>query len=97
LWFLHHRGQETSLAQVPSAEAMMLAIAISAGETAPPRHTVGRSDTNPAAQMTNRDPAVHSLRLLSQCAPLVLFVFVLLIIIARRMITDRGAQRSGWT
>jgi hypothetical protein len=75
---------------------MMLAIAISAGETAPPRHTAGRGDTNPATQMTNCDLSVHSLRLLSQCAPLVLFVFVLLII-AGRMITGRGAPRSGWT
>jgi hypothetical protein len=48
------------------------------------------------AQMTNRDPSVHSLWLLSRCAPLVLFVFVLLII-AGRMITGRGAPRSGRT
>jgi len=69
---------ETSLAQVPSAEAMMPAIAISAGETAPPRYAVGWSDTNPSAQMANHDSAVHSQRLLSYGATLVPFVFVLL-------------------
>jgi hypothetical protein len=38
-------------------EAMMLAIAISAGETAPVDYTVGWSDTHPSAQMTNHDLA----------------------------------------
>jgi len=78
---------ETSLGQVPSAGAMMPAIAISAGEIAPPRYTVGWSDTNPSAQMASHDSAVHSPRLLSCGATLVPFVFVLLAIIAGRMIT----------
>ena len=63
------------------------AIAISAGETAPPRYAAGWSDTNPSAQMANHDSAAHSPRLLAYGATLVTFVFVLLIIIAGRMVT----------
>ncbi|MGO9503229.1 MAG: PstA family ABC transporter permease [Streptosporangiaceae bacterium] len=78
---------------------LLLAIAISVGETAPLLYTAGWNETNPSAQLTHNaigfltypvwsffDSPVHSLQILSYDAALILFVFVLLIIIAGRFI-----------
>jgi phosphate transport system permease protein len=78
---------------------LLIAIAISVGETAPLLYTAGWNQTNPSAQLTHNpigfltypvwsffDSPVHSLQVLSYDAALLLFVFVLLIIIAGRFI-----------
>jgi phosphate transport system permease protein len=78
---------------------LLIAIAISVGETAPLLYTAGWNETNPSAHLTHNaigfltypvwsffDSPVHSLQVLSYDAALILFVFVLLIIIAGRLI-----------
>jgi phosphate transport system permease protein len=78
---------------------LLIAIAISVGETAPLLYTAGWNQTNPSGQVTHNpigfltypvwsffDSPVHSLQILSYDAALILFVFVLLIIIAGRVI-----------
>jgi phosphate transport system permease protein len=78
---------------------LLVAIAISVGETAPLLYTAGWNDTNPSAALTDHpigfltypiwsffDSPVPALQVLSYDAALLLFVFVLLIIIAGRVI-----------
>jgi phosphate transport system permease protein len=78
---------------------LLIAIAISVGETAPLLYTAGWNQTNPSTQVDHNaigfltypvwsffDSPVHSLQVLSYDAALILFVFVLLIIIAGRFI-----------
>jgi len=78
---------------------LLIAVAISVGETAPLLYTAGWNQTNPSTQVTHNaigfltypvwsffDSPVHSLQVLSYDAALILFVFVLLIIIAGRFI-----------
>jgi phosphate transport system permease protein len=78
---------------------LLVAIAISVGETAPLLYTAGWNDTNPSASLTDHpigfltypiwsffDSPVPALQVLSYDAALLLFVFVLLIIIAGRVI-----------
>ena len=78
---------------------LLIAIAISVGETAPLLYTAGWNETNPSSQVTHNaigfltypvwsffDSPVHSLQILSYDAALLLFVFVLLVIIAGRFI-----------
>jgi phosphate transport system permease protein len=78
---------------------LLIAVAISVGETAPLLYTAGWNQTNPSSQLTHNaigfltypvwsffDSPVHSLQVLSYDAALILFVFVLLIIIAGRFI-----------
>jgi phosphate transport system permease protein len=78
---------------------LLIAVAISVGETAPLLYTAGWNQTNPSAHVTHNaigfltypvwsffDSPVHSLQVLSYDAALILFVFVLLIIIAGRFI-----------
>jgi hypothetical protein len=68
------------------ADAMVLAMAGSAGGT-PPRYAVGWRDTNLSAQRPHHGPGVRSLQLLTCHAALILFVFVPLVITVGRMIT----------
>ena len=78
---------------------LLVAIAISVGETAPLLFTAGWNDTNPSAQLTNHpigfltypiysffNSTIPAQVVLSYDAALLLFVFVLLIIIAGRVI-----------
>jgi phosphate transport system permease protein len=78
---------------------LLIAVAISVGETAPLLYTAGWNQTNPSTQVTHNaigfltypvwsffDSPVHPLQVLSYDAALILFVFVLLIIIAGRFI-----------
>ncbi|HEY7143417.1 MAG TPA: ABC transporter permease subunit [Streptosporangiaceae bacterium] len=78
---------------------LLVAIAISVGETAPLLYTAGWNDTNPSSALTDHpigfltypiwsffDSPVPALQVLSYDAALLLFVFVLLIIIAGRVI-----------
>jgi phosphate transport system permease protein len=78
---------------------LLVAIAISVGETAPLLYTAGWSGFNPTAQLTDHpigfltypiwaffDSTVPALQALSYDAALILFVFVLLIIVAGRLI-----------
>jgi phosphate transport system permease protein len=78
---------------------LLVVIAISVGETAPLLFTAGWNDTNPSAQLTNHpigfltypiysffNSTIPAQVVLSYDAALLLFVFVLLIIIAGRVI-----------
>jgi phosphate transport system permease protein len=78
---------------------LLVAIAISVGETAPLLYTAGWNDTNPSSSLTNHsigfltypiwsffDSPVHALQILSYDAALLLFVFVLVIIVAGRVV-----------
>lgn len=78
---------------------LLVAIAISVGETAPLLYTAGWNQANPTAQLTNHqigfltypvwsffDSPTRGLQVLSYDAALLLFVFVLLVIIAGRVI-----------
>jgi phosphate transport system permease protein len=78
---------------------LLVAVAISVGETAPLLYTAGWNDANPTHHLTNNqigfltypvwsffDSPVRGLQVLSYDAALLLLVFVLLIIIAGRVI-----------
>jgi phosphate transport system permease protein len=86
---------------------LLVAIAISVGETAPLLYTAGWSFSNPSAHLTNSpvgfltypvwsffDSPVAAQRALSYEAALLLFVFVLLIIIAGRVIIMLSRRHS---
>ncbi len=86
---------------------LLVAIAISVGETAPLLYTAGWNQANPTAQLTNHqigfltypvwsffDSPVRGLQVLSYDAALLLFVFVLLIIIAGRVIISFSRRHA---
>ncbi len=86
---------------------MLVAIAISVGETAPLLYTAGWSDSNPTLALTNApvpfltyavfnfwDSGTTSGRILSYDAALILLVFVLLVIVLGRVIVAYSRRNS---
>jgi phosphate transport system permease protein len=86
---------------------LLVAIAISVGETAPLLYTAGWNDTNPSAATTHHaigfltypvweffDSPVRGLQVLSYDAALLLLVFVLLIIIVGRVIISISRRNA---
>jgi phosphate transport system permease protein len=86
---------------------LLVAVAISVGETAPLLYTAGWNDTNPSGATTNHaigfltypvweffDSPVRGLQILSYDAALLLLVFVLLIIIVGRVIISISRRNA---
>jgi phosphate transport system permease protein len=86
---------------------LLVAIAISVGETAPLLYTAGWSDFSPSLQLTGQpvafltypvfefwDQPAQATRILSYDAALILLVFVLLIIIVGRVIVARSRRHA---
>jgi phosphate transport system permease protein len=97
VWTLRKIVLKTALPGIITG--LLVAVAISVGETAPLLYTAGWNDTNPSAATTNHaigfltypvweffDSPVRGLQVLSYDAALLLLVFVLLIIIVGRVI-----------
>ena len=97
VWTLRKIVLKTALPGIITG--LLVAVAISVGETAPLLYTAGWNDTNPSAATTNHaigfltypvweffDSPVRGLQILSYDAALLLLVFVLLIIIVGRVI-----------
>jgi phosphate transport system permease protein len=97
VWTLRKIVLKTALPGIVTG--LLVAIAISVGETAPLLYTAGWNDTNPSSAVTHQavgfltypvweffDSPVRGLQVLSYDAALLLLVFVLLIIIMGRVI-----------
>ena len=105
LWTLRKIVLKTALPGIVTG--LLVAIAISVGETAPLLYTAGWNDTNPSSATTHHaigfltypvweffDSPVRGLQVLSYDAALLLLVFVLLIIIVGRVIISISRRNA---
>jgi phosphate transport system permease protein len=105
VWTLRKIVLKTALPGIITG--LLVAVAISVGETAPLLYTAGWNDTNPSAATTNHaigfltypvweffDSPVRGLQILSYDAALLLLVFVLLIIIVGRVIISISRRNA---
>jgi phosphate transport system permease protein len=105
VWTLRKIVLKTALPGIVTG--LLVAIAISVGETAPLLYTAGWNQANPTAQLTNHqigfltypvweffDSPVRGLQVLSYDAALLLLVFVLLIIIVGRVIISISRRNA---
>jgi phosphate transport system permease protein len=105
VWTLRKIVLKTALPGIVTG--LLVAIAISVGETAPLLYTAGWNDTNPSSSVTHQavgfltypvweffDSPVRGLQVLSYDAALLLLVFVLLIIIVGRVIISISRRNA---
>jgi len=105
VWTLRKIVLKTALPGIVTG--LLVAIAISVGETAPLLYTAGWNDTNPSSATTHHaigfltypvweffDSPVRGLQVLSYDAALLLLVFVLLIIIVGRVIISISRRNA---